>query len=114
MSPITTHALDTALGQPAKGLAVRLEFIEDGQAKQLAAGVTNDDGRVGDLLSADAGGIRPGTYRLHFETRAYFESTGRETFYPAVTVEFSLTDSSQHYHVPLLISPFGYSTYRGS
>ena len=114
MSPITTHALDTALGQPARGLAVRLEFIESGEAKQLATAVTNDDGRVSDLLSADAGSLQPGTYRLHFDTRPYFESTGRETFYPAVVVEFTITDARQHYHVPLLISPFGYSTYRGS
>ncbi|MEM9019123.1 MAG: hydroxyisourate hydrolase [Planctomycetota bacterium] len=114
MSPITTHALDTALGQPATGLAVRLELIEDGHARPIAAGVTDDDGRVTDLLPAENGSIQPGTYRMHFETQPYFASTGRETFYPAVMIEFSVTDTRQHYHVPLLISPFGYSTYRGS
>lgn len=93
---------------------MRLEFIEDGQARLLAASQTDGDGRVADLLSADAGGLNPGTYRMHFETQAYFEASGRETFYPAVMVEFKVTETNQHYHVPLLISPFGYSTYRGS
>ena len=112
MSPITTHVLDTALGRPAVGVPVVLERAEGDTFSRLADGVTNDDGRVTDLLAA--GALAAGDYLLHFDTAAYFTATGRESFYPAVTVLFTVTDPDQHHHVPLLLSPYGYSTYRGS
>jgi 5-hydroxyisourate hydrolase len=111
-SPITTHVLDTALGRPAAGVAVVLERTEGSTVHELARGVTDADGRVGDLLPP--GSLEPGTYRLTFDTGAYFAAARRATFYPGVTVSFEVVDASQHHHVPLLLSPFGYSTYRGS
>ena len=112
MSPITTHVLDTSLGSPAEGVPVVLLRIEEGSATELARGETNTDGRVTDLLPA--GEAAPGVYRLVFDTAAYFTGTGREAFYPAVEVLFTVEENGGHYHVPLLLSPFGYSTYRGS
>lgn len=115
MLPITTHVLDTSLGRPAAGLIVRLDLLNNGQTRHLSERPTDDDGRVNNFLPSDGEtGALPGTYRLRFETQDYFQSTGRESFYPAVMIEFTVTEPAQHYHVPLLISPFGYSTYRGS
>lgn len=112
-SPITSHVLDTALGQPARGMNVRLEVLDDtGAWNTLADRVTGDDGRVTDLLPATP--LAPRTYRLVFATGAYFASSGRATFYPRVEVIFDVTAVGEHFHVPLLVSPFGYSTYRGS
>ena len=110
-SPITTHVLDTALGKPAAGVQLVLERV-DGDVRELARGVTDADGRVGDLLTP--GSLDPGTYRITFDTGAYFAATARPSFYPSVAVVFEIVDPAQHYHVPLLLSPFGYSTYRGS
>lgn len=107
MSAITTHVLDTARGRPAAGMQVRLE-APDGS---VADGVTDDDGRVGELGSADA---LVGTYRLVLDTGAYFAVTGQQGFFPEVVVTFEVTDPSRRHHVPLLLSPFSYSTYRGS
>jgi len=105
---ISTHVLDAALGRPASGLPIRL----DGPAGSPAVeAVTGPDGRAGGLAH---GPLEPGDYQLHFDTAAYFAATGRESFYPKVIVTFSVTDAEQHYHVPLLLSPFAYSTYRGS
>lgn len=112
MSPITSHVLDTALGAPARGLAVRLE-LEDGAGwRVLADRVTDDDGRVKTLLAP--GALVAGVYRLSFATGAYFAATGRAGFYPRVEVIFAVTAPAEHHHVPLLLAPFGYSTYRGS
>lgn len=114
MSPITTHVLDTSRGRPASGVHVTLHRREDdGEWAELAKGTTDKDGRIRDLL-LEAEAVRPGTYRLTFATGAYFESNGIRAFYPQVEVTFTITDADQHYHVPLLLSPFGYSTYRGS
>ena len=115
MSPITTHVLDTALGRPAAGVAVRLERLaESGTAPAaLGQGATDDDGRLRDLAPAGAP-LEAGTYRLTFDTGAYFRKQGSDGFYPTVTIDFKVTASREHYHVPLLLSPFGYSTYRGS
>ena len=114
MSAITTHVLDTSLGRPGSGLPVTLAQRQaDGSFGELARGVTDADGRVADLLAAD----RPlgvGIYSLTFETGAYFTARGTQSFYPLATVVFEVRDPDQHYHVPLLLSPFGYSTYRGS
>lgn len=107
-SPITTHVLDTSLGRPAQGIEVRL--YQGGESEPIAAGTTDGDGRVTDLLS---GSIEAGMYRLRFETGEYFRTQGHETFYPYVEVSFDAS-ASEHYHVPLLVSAFGFSTYRGS
>ena len=113
MSPITSHVLDTALGLPAQGLAVALASRgKQGGWQTLAERVTNADGRVLDLL--DPGALESGIYRLTFETGVYFRTTRRPAFYPEISVIFEVDDAEQHYHVPLLLSPFGYTTYRGS
>lgn len=113
MSPITTHVLDTNLGSPAAGLAIELLSVDaEGNANTLANGVTNDDGRIADLLAA--GSLIPGRYRMVFDTGGYFAKLKTATFYPMVQVDFEIVSTDQHYHVPLLLSPFGYSTYRGS
>lgn len=111
MSPLTSHVLDTATGTPARGLEVRIERL-DGTWNPIAAGVTNDDGRVPGLLQP--GELTAGVYRAIFETGAWFAEAGTQAFYPVVHVVFEVTDPSQHYHIPLLLSPYGYSTYRGS
>lgn len=113
MSAITTHVLDTARGRPAAGVAVRLERVDDGTSTTLARGATDADGRLRDLLP---GGTPPesGSYRLVFDTAGYFAAQGTEAFYPEVAVVFRVRDGGEHHHVPLLLSPFGYSTYRGS
>lgn len=113
MSPITTHVLDTAQGRPAEGVPVVLETREDsGRWKKLASGRTDADGRVTDLLPEGAPLAR-GVYKLTFETAAYFGGSKAKAFYPAVEVVFEVADE-RHHHVPLLLSPYGYSTYRGS
>lgn len=109
MSAITTHVLDTALGRPAAGVPVRLSRIDDEPAV-LAEATTDDDGRVAGLGPDQ---VPAGTYQLRFDTAAYCATTGQECFYPEVSVIFTVTDQ-RHHHVPLLLSPFAYSTYRGS
>jgi 5-hydroxyisourate hydrolase len=105
--------LDTAAGQPAAGMAVVLKRLgEDGRWHQIAEGVTNDEGRLGGLLAPDT--LVAGRYRLSFATGEYFQRRSLATLYPQVSVEFQVTAIDEHYHVPLLLSPFGYSTYRGS
>jgi 5-hydroxyisourate hydrolase len=112
-SPLTTHVLDTRLGQPAAGVAVCLEQrASAGDWLLLARKFTNDDGRISDLLRE--GELAAAIYRLRFDTGAYFAAQGVEHFYPEIAVEFEVTDLARHHHVPLLLSPFGYSTYRGS
>ncbi len=113
-SPITTHVLDTSRGRPAAGVPVALAAqAANGEWQTLAEATTNADGRVSDLLS-DKSSLSKGVYRLTFDTSVYFQSLGVNSFYPYVTIVFEIHDPAQHYHVPLLLSPFGYSTYRGS
>lgn len=112
-SPITTHILDTRLGKPAIGVRVTLELLQSAQWRELAHGTTDSDGRVSNFLSSDVR-LQPGTYRLTFETAAYFHQQQVPTFYPSISVMFEVADPDMHYHVPLLLSPFGYTTYRGS
>jgi 5-hydroxyisourate hydrolase len=112
MSSLTSHVLDVALGQPARGVTLRLEVLEGETWRSVGAGVTDADGRPGDLLAGAP--LEARTYRLTFETGAYFASTGRRSFYPRVEVTFEVAAPAEHHHVPLLLSPFGYSTYRGS
>jgi 5-hydroxyisourate hydrolase len=114
MSPITTHVLDTSRGRPAAGVAVVLETRTDsGQWKQLGKGATDADGRVRDLLPAKYV-ITAGVYRLTFDTGGYYRGLKIDCFYPSVSIVFEVRAPSEHFHVPLLLSPFGYSTYRGS
>ena len=114
MSAITTHVLDTARGRPAEGVPVVLEIkTSEGGWQTLGRGKTDADGRLRDLLSHEQE-LSAGVYRLTFDTVAYFDSLGLVGFYPEAVITFSVADASQHYHVPLLLSPFGYSTYRGS
>jgi 5-hydroxyisourate hydrolase len=112
MSDITTHVLDTSLGHPAAGVPVTLEAREGATGwKQLGWGATDTDGRLQNLAPEP---LPAGTYRLTFDTRAYFESRQTASFYPEVAVVFEVRDAAAKYHIPLLISPYGYSTYRGS
>ena len=111
---ITTHVLDTALGKPAANVGVTLEQLDAyGQSRVIGDARTDRDGRARDLLPADAL-PEAGRYRLSFDIGAYFTAAGRETLYPQVSVTFEVRDTTQHYHIPLLVSPYGYSTYRGS
>jgi 5-hydroxyisourate hydrolase len=112
MSGISTHVLDTARGRPASGVPVVLEIRSEDGWRELARASTDDDGRV-QLLAAGASLIG-GSYRLKFQTETYFTAHEIEGFYPEVSIVFEVRDAAQHYHVPLLLSPFGYSTYRGS
>ncbi len=114
MSAITTHVLDISRGRPANGVAVRLELeVADGSWKQIGTGFTDVDGRAKDLLP-ERFALHSGVYRLVFDTDAYFAAQGVEGFYREVSITFTIRDPAQRYHVPLLLSPFGYSTYRGS
>ena len=114
MSAITTHVLDTSKGIPARGVPVMLELLSaDGEWLPLGKGTTDADGRLRDLLPEDEP-LSIGTYRLTFDTETYFRAQNVEGFYPEVFVVFSILDTEQHYHVPLLLCPYGYSTYRGS
>ncbi|WP_394973107.1 2-oxo-4-hydroxy-4-carboxy-5-ureidoimidazoline decarboxylase [uncultured Croceitalea sp.] len=111
-SHITTHALDTAKGIPAVGLLVSLKEITDSGKKLVSTGVTNSDGRVSDLLPPGRN-LKIGEYEMVFETASYQKNNGLKSFYPQVQITFSITDKG-HYHIPLLISPYGFSTYKGS
>ena len=113
MSAITTHVLDTARGVPAAGVAVVLEREEASGWRLIGRGETDADGRQRGLMPG-ADPAPAGLYRLRFDTRTYFESQSAPVFFPQVTVTFQLAQGSDHLHVPLLLSPFGYSTYRGS
>lgn len=105
MTTLSTHVLDTSLGKPAAGVAISLS----GAAGQLGEAVTDADGRAADL----GGELHPGTYSLRFDSGGYFAERGIDGFYPEVLVTFTIS-GARHVHVPLLLSPFGYSTYRGS
>lgn len=114
MSGITTHVLDTARGRPAAGVPVRLETrIPGGRWETLGRGITDEDGRLRDILPP-AHELVEGSYRLTFDVASYFAAHGSQGFYPEVAVTFVVRDAAAHYHVPLLLSPYGYSTYRGS
>jgi 5-hydroxyisourate hydrolase len=114
MSAITTHVLDTARGRAAAGIGVALERrAGDGTWDQVGRGRTDDNGRLRALYPAGES-LRPAVYRLTFDTRAYFDALDAPAFYPEVIVVFETAAGEAHYHVPLLLSPFGYSTYRGT
>jgi hydroxyisourate hydrolase len=114
VSTLSTHVLDTSLGRPAAGVRVILEQTDDtGLVVSLGVGETDADGRLRDLVPPGQA-LGPGEYRLRFDVGEYFALTKRETFYPSVAVEFTIVGPAAHYHVPLLLSPYGFSTYRGS
>lgn len=113
VSPITTHVLDTARGCPAEGVPITIEIDRDGIWKNLGEGITNSDGRITDLLPHDRM-VEPARYRMRFDTAKYFAKHKTQGFYPYVEVVFEIRNPEQHYHIPLLLSPFGFSTYRGS
>ena len=112
MSQITTHILDTAKGKPAENVSIVLYSEQDGNWKEIATGRTNCDGRIADLLDKEVV-LASGFYKMKFITKPYFDLSGTATFYPYVEIVFEV-NSSAHYHIPLLLSPFGYTTYRGS
>jgi 5-hydroxyisourate hydrolase len=114
-SPITTHVLDISRGKAAASVKVALEQrISDTEWKLIKRSATNSDGRVEDLLPIGAQ-VDAGVYRLGFETAEYFRAQGATpTFYPSVSILFEIKNPKEHHHVPLLLSPFGYSTYRGT
>ncbi|MBL4827293.1 MAG: hydroxyisourate hydrolase [Spongiibacteraceae bacterium] len=113
MNQVTTHILDTARGVPAEGICARLCYQRGDQWHSLGEGYSNALGRIEDLCEQKAA-LLAGTYRLHFETADYFRQQQNDVFYPWVDVVFNLHGDGQHYHIPLLLSPFSYSTYRGS
>lgn len=112
MSQLTTHVLDTTKGKPAQGVTIVLFQQHNEEWKQLTLGSTNADGRIPNLLQKDII-LEPDVYKIKFETKEYFDKQGIQTFYPFIEITFTII-GSEHYHVPLLLNPFGYSTYRGS
>jgi 5-hydroxyisourate hydrolase len=112
MSQVTTHILDTTKGKPAWGVTIVLLEKVGTEWLEVAKGITNKDGRISNLLKEDE--LLPfGIYKLSFDTKHYFDAMEAATFYPAVEIIFEIK-TAEHYHIPLLLSPFGYSTYRGS
>jgi 5-hydroxyisourate hydrolase len=105
---LSTHVLDSTTGRPAVGVGVFLEQSDAAGWRRVHLGATGEDGRL------QLGETAPGIYRLTFEVGTWFKHRGAETFYPEVGVTFEVTSADEHYHVPLLLSPFGYATYRGS
>jgi len=112
VSQITTHILDTTKGKPAEGITIVLYKGENDQWEEIARGKTNGDGRITDLLAKDRV-LEKRIYKMRFETKDYFDKQAIPTFYPYVEIIFDI-QSNEHYHIPLLLNPFGYTTYRGS
>jgi 5-hydroxyisourate hydrolase len=110
---ISTHVLDTSIGRPAGAITVQLQRQTGATWTDVSRAVTDKDGRVSDLLPP-AGQAGAGGYRLTFDVGEYFRARGVESFYSKVSIDFVVRDAAGHYHVPLLLSPYGYSTYRGS
>lgn len=112
MSQLTTHILDIGAGRPAEGITVVLSEQQPGGWEEVARGITNSDGRMADLLAKDVI-LQPGVYKLRFETQEYFQQQSLTSFYPFIEIVFEIK-TAEHYHVPLLLNAWGYSTYRGS
>jgi 5-hydroxyisourate hydrolase len=112
MSQITTHILDTTRGLPAQNVPISLYTQKGNDWEKLGSGLTNTDGRLPGLLADDVK-LPAGIYRLHFETSVYFSANKEQGFYPYVDIVFELDAKGAHYHIPLLLTAFGYSTYRG-
>ena len=112
MSQITTHILDTTKGKPAQGVTIILYQGGNDKWTEKARGITNADGRISDLLKKDVL-LEHGIYKMRFEVKEYFDKDRVTAFYPYVEIIFDIT-TKEHYHIPLLLNPYGYSTYRGS
>jgi 5-hydroxyisourate hydrolase len=110
---VSTHVLDTSIGRPASGVDVRFDAQHGDAWHQVSRAATDNDGRVHALVT-DGAALGAGTYRLTFDVASYFRARGLESFYRVVAVEFVVRDGASHHHVPLLVSPYGYTTYRGS
>jgi 5-hydroxyisourate hydrolase len=113
VSGISTHILDTSLGRPVAGVIVTLEQSASSGWRELSTQTTDDDGRVRQMLPSDRQ-LESSGYRLTFATQAYFDARGVQGLYPVIQVTFTVTQIADHYHIPLLLAPNGYSTYRGS
>lgn len=113
MSQITTHVLDTRSGSPAVGVPIVLQIFEDGAWVELGSGQTDNDGRISDLIDENSE-LDTGKYKMKFHIGLYFDEQGISTFYPYAEIVFNVENPEEHYHIPLLLSPFGYTTYRGS
>jgi len=112
-NPLSVHVLDQQSGQPGAGIQVTLEQRKGTEWMQLASGVTNEQGRI-PALYPEGKAMAAGDYRIVFRTGEHFARKGQPTFFPRIPVEFTVDAPAQHYHIPLLLSPFGYSTYRGN
>jgi len=112
MSPITTHILDINKGKPAKDVEISLEFKQGESWEKVGSGKTDADGRLKTLQSKD--NFKAGVYRINFDTQSYFNSINEKTFYPEASIVFIVENIDEHFHVPLLLTAYGYSTYRGS
>jgi 5-hydroxyisourate hydrolase len=112
MSQITSHVLDTSKGRPAEGIKATLYKVGNDEWIEITRGITNTDGRIPQLLPAGER-LQQGIYKIRFETKDYFDKNQVQTFYPYVEIIFEIA-STDHYHIPLLLNPFGYTTYRGS
>ncbi|XP_030621616.1 5-hydroxyisourate hydrolase isoform X2 [Chanos chanos] len=113
-SPLTTHVLNTGMGVPGAGMALSLHRLDPVTSawSLITAGTTNDDGRCPGLITREC--FTPGVYKIRFESGQYWEGLGETCFYPYIEIVFNITDAAQKFHVPLLLSRFSYSTYRGS
>lgn len=112
-NPLSVHILDLQSGTPTAGVTVTLEQKTGNDWRQLASGVTNAQGRIAEMYPADKA-IERGDYRIVFKTGEHYERLKQETFFPEIPVQFHVEKTDQHYHIPLLLSPFGFSTYRGN
>lgn len=112
-NPLSVHILDLQTGTPTAGVTVTLEKKTGNDWRQLASGVTNAQGRIADMYPADKAMVQ-GDYRIVFKTGEYYARLKQETFFPEIPVQFHVEKTDQHYHIPLLLSPFGFSTYRGN
>lgn len=113
MTIISTHVLNTSIGKPAEGIPLELSILQGNEWKVLSSAVTNTDGRTGDLLNS-VSESRTGTFKIQFQMKAYLEKAHGQVFYPWIDVVLNIEEENVKYHIPILISPFGYSTYRGS
>lgn len=109
---LSTHILDTALGRPAANVAITLSFLDHGTWRQISTALTDADGRSKTLLSDHP--LAAATYKLHFHTAPYFAALNLPSLYPYIEITFTVTDPTQHHHIPLLLTANGYTTYRGS
>ena len=112
-NPLSVHVLNLENGLPSPGVNVTLEKHVGKEWQSLSQGVTNEQGRIGELFPAKQT-LEAGEYRVVFKTGEYFKKAGRDTFFPEIPVIFEVKNVDQHYHIPLLLSPYGFSTYRGS